>query len=926
MSTTLTWQEYHLHSEGNGITKELSNRVNALRDILAYAVDERAGGEILKLATDLIIDCKKAAASDDPSKYWQETSTRLSRTSLDDLSWILRIYTAYFRLVNQAEQHEIARINEARELKATLADPRKESVKQAVKTLLDRGVSTGDVKKLVASINIQPTLTAHPTEARRRSVLFKQKNIADSLVHLREEASRKDQCEAMGEIWKQVSLLLATDEVQFKRMKVADEVLHALYFVGTSIWEMLPSIYQDLDEALNNYYGLDLDLGPFLRYRSWVGGDRDGNPNVTAEVTKRTFNTIRRAAYELYHREVRELRRELSISIRHCDVDEAFIKEAKEEAQAYGLSESLMDKFKYEPFRMKLSVILDKLDRLREEEEGIHYSSDQFRSDLVSIRKALSSANLTGAADGSLLNKLIARSQAFGFFMTPLDVRQHSKVHAQAVTELFALAGITEDYTSLPEEDKLKILRTELRNARPLLPIGIRLSDKSQFVLEALYAIADIKAIEPEAIGTYIISMTHDLSDMLEVLVLLKETGLWRYTNGEVITDLDVSPLFETVEDLEHSEEFMAQIFEDEVYAAQLRTRGGFQEIMLGYSDSNKDGGYLMANWALNRGQDRLGKVCQKYGITMRLFHGRGGSTGRGGGRANLAIRSMPTTVQNGQIRFTEQGEIISFRYAIPEIASRHMEQIVNAVIVSTPSESGKRPENYQPDESVVSLFDEMSTKSMGLYRDLIDDPEFWPWYSSVTPIEHIGGLKIASRPISRKSGADLDFDGLRAIPWVFGWTQTRYNLPGWFGMGSSLSYGLEQEGGLSLLSQLYDKWPFFKTVIDNCQLEMSRTRLEIAELYTQFSDLNFHDRIVAEYEKAEKAILSITGQEELYESSKVIKKSIQLRNPYTDVLNLIQVELLKRWNESDGSDQEELGYNIFLSLNGVAAAMQSTG
>ena len=459
-----------------------------------------------------------------------------------------------------------------------------------------------------------------------------------------------------------------------------------------------------------------------------------------------------------------------------------------------------------------------------------------------------------------------------------------------------------------------------------MLPHGVSLSDKSQYVLDALYAIADIKKLEPEAIGTYIISMTHDLSDMLEVLVLLKEAGLWSYRDGVVETDIDVSPLFETVEDLEHSEAFMAQIFEDEIYAAQLKRRDGFQEIMLGYSDSNKDGGYLMANWALNRGQDRLGRVCNKYGITMRLFHGRGGSTGRGGGRANLAIRSMPTSVQNGQIRFTEQGEIISFRYAMPEIASRHMEQIVNAVIISTETKSGKRPENYQPDEYVTNLFDEMSGKSMKLYRDLIDDGDFWAWYSNVTPIEHIGSLKIASRPVSRKSGADLDFDGLRAIPWVFGWTQTRYNLPGWYGLGTALEHGLNSADGHKLLGQLYEKWPFFKTVIDNAQLEMSRTRLEIAQLYTQFSKLDFHTRISAEFDRAEKAILSITGQKELYESSKVIKKSIQLRNPYTDVLNLIQVELMKRWKSAKESEKDDLGYNMFLSLNGVAAAMQSTG
>jgi phosphoenolpyruvate carboxylase len=370
----------------------------------------------------------------------------------------------------------------------------------------------------------------------------------------------------------------------------------------------------------------------------------------------------------------------------------------------------------------------------------------------------------------------------------------------------------------------------------------------------------------------------------------------------------------------------MAALFADPVYAHQLQARGRFQEIMLGYSDSNKDGGYWMANWALHRAQASLGAVCRKHDVDFRLFHGRGGTVGRGGGRANQAIAAMPGAAQNGRIRLTEQGEVISFRYSLPGIAHRHAEQLVSASLVGA---MGGPAASRPGGEDGPALMDAIAERSMAAYRSLIDDPDFWDWYVAATPIEQISRLPIASRPVSRGSTDEVDFQGLRAIPWVFAWTQIRAIVPGWYGVGAGLFGGGGEALSLSRLQNLYRSWPFFQAVVDNAQREMARARLEIAAHYATLAGERegFFRRVVSDFLDARTAILAITGQDALLDNSPVIRKSIALRNPYTDVLNLVQVELLRRYrSEQEESERERLRELLFLSINGVAAGMQSTG
>ncbi|HEM45709.1 MAG TPA: phosphoenolpyruvate carboxylase, partial [Alphaproteobacteria bacterium] len=544
----------------------------------------------------------------------------------------------------------------------------------------------------------------------------------------------------------------------------------------------------------------------------------------------------------------------------------------------------------------------------------------------------------------------------FGLHLLALDLRQESGAHEAAVAALLRAAGVEERYERLAEEERLAVLERELRSPRPLRPPREGLASETRRELEALEAAGEAIARDPRAVGAYVVSMTHEVSDLLEPLLLAREAGLWRMDGDEVRTTLDVVPLYETIDDLRTAGECTRRLLRHPLYRRHLRARSDLQEIMLGYSDSNKDGGYWMANRALHDAQEQVGRVCREEGVELRLFHGRGGTVGRGGGRSNRAILATPGIVRNGRIRFTEQGEVISFRYSLPEIAHRHTEQIVSAVLAGMtpdaedgPGEAhpegagpGAGPDASPEDHDLVRAIAE---RGMRAYRSLVRDEGFWPWFLAATPIRQVSRLPLASRPSSR-DGGDVEFAGLRAIPWVFSWTQARYLVPGWFGTGAALLELTEDPAALARLRAAYRAWPFFTAALDDAQREMGRARLAIAARYDALAGTGdgtpddpdvdapggpgrFHRRIAAEYEDARTAILRITGREELLENEPVIRKSILLRNPYTDVLNLLQLELLRRYRHAeseDGDDGAWLQGAIFHSINGLAAAMQSTG
>ncbi len=920
------WQGLKIEAEGCGISKPLSYQVNLLGTLLGHVIREQAGETIFSLVEELRLLCKNANQPGNEHLY-RRIQEKIKSLSRNEIFWLIRSYTNFFHLVNQAERQEIIRINRERERSANIENPRNESILEAVHHLKHEGFSLDQIMDLLEQVDIQPTLTAHPTEARRRTILYKQKRISQLLSQLdgHKEFTSKEKDQIFTQIYNQITLLMTTDDVRSERLTVQDEIRNGIYFYTTSIWETVPRIYHDLQDAIEVYYGKRPEIPVFFCYRSWIGGDRDGNPFVTPEVTRSALLNYRTAVLQLYRQELLDLREELSISSKQLQIPDELNNSLHQEAKTISLDSDIYRYYQFEPYRLKISYVLEKINQLLSSPQinFDFYSSDEFLTDLNLIKHGLEINGLQDIASHGRLSDLIVRAKVFGFHLISLDIRQHSNVHQQAVEELLRLAGVVENYGDLSESEKIKLLDRELLNRRPLLPRFSAVSDLTTNVLKTFEVIKDAIKNDRGAIGSYIISMTHEISDMLEVFLLAKEVGLWQIGAGNVECSLDIVPLFETVEDLAKAEPLMEMLFRNQVYKLHLGGKGNFQEIMLGYSDSNKDGGYWMANWSLHKAQEALARVCKKHSIKFRLFHGRGGTVGRGGGRANQAIFAMPKLSQNGKIRFTEQGEVITYRYANSAIAHRHLEQIINAVLQTSPREI--RELHYT--SQMRDVMEQIAKRSMQTYRKLIENPDFWQWYMEITPIKYISLLPIASRPVSRRPTDKLSFADLRAIPWVFSWTQTRYNLPGWYGIGEALNSIInEKEDNLKFVQKMYKDWIFFRTVLDNAQLEMARAKLDIAKNYTDLSEKCFHDQILSDFNKAFDAILKITNQEKLLDNQPAIQKSITLRNPYTDVLNLLQIELSHRCRNSSGNQYEENVNTLFLSINGIAAAMHSTG
>jgi phosphoenolpyruvate carboxylase len=930
----MNWKETIQHyAETSKISKPLTEKLIALTSLLEDHL-EKHGEENLRQLSAELPEASANAFEQNGGKANKQLRDRIGKMSIGEIRDLLRLTTIFFHLVNSLEQHEIIRINRERSKNIDIENPRPESIADALRFFKKRGMSYEDALDLFQKLDIQPTITAHPTEARRRSILYKQENITSKIGSIDDEKLTPNEREAnLRQVLNEIALLISTDEVRSERLTVEDEVENGLYFFSSSIWSTVPRLYDDIRSAFSQQYQQTPDLPIVLRYRSWIGSDRDGNPNVTRDVTWNTLIEQRKTVLRLYLDELKMIRRYLSVSQNFVPVPEPLLKSLKKDEKEVPLSSQYKRHYKNEPYRRKITHIMRRLDLMHDALYGSEqdilksatYRASEFKADLDLIAKSLKESGLEDVARFGEFNDLKIRVHTFGFHLAALDIRQHSARHESAVTELLKAANVHDNYSSLGEQQKVDLLMQELRNPRPLAPVNARLEKSTEEIIEVFRLINTIIDLDENAFGSYIISMTHGVSDMLEVVLLAKETGLWRMNGKKVQSKIDVVPLFETIEDLDMSAEQMEDILTNPIFKEQVAARNNFQEIMLGYSDSNKDGGYWMANWALQKAQLELGKVLRDKKIDFRLFHGRGGSVGRGGGRSNRAILGLPSISNNGKIRFTEQGEIISFRYSLPEITRRHLEQIVNAVARVTAGE-GQKP--IGEGDETEQIMNRISKGSMAAYRNLIDDSEFWDWFKKITPVEHIGNLPIASRPVSRGGDKGLQFENLRAIPWVFGWTQVRYNVPGWFGLGTSLEPILkEKPETLQLLKKWYNEWSFFGTIVDNAQREMARTHNLTSEMYVSRGDDKLHKLIINDFKKSKEVILKITEQKEILDSRKVIQNSIAFRNVFTYPLNLIQVELLNRWENAKSAEEEkELKHALFLSINGVAAAMQSTG
>ncbi|MFT5424998.1 MAG: phosphoenolpyruvate carboxylase [Phycisphaerales bacterium] len=897
-------------------------------------------GESATIAGELESLCRAAGNAMDHASR-DEAAGRIAAMDPAALKGVLRIITARFHLYNKAEQLTIAQINRDREFAATAEHPRAESLAAAMHKLAGEGWTGERVRNLIERLDVQPTLTAHPTEARRRSILEKQLEIARCVVRLRrEELLPTERARTECRLSELVQLLLVTDDVRSKRLNVPDEVRNGLYFLGTSVWDTVPKLYRELVEASaslgDESQALVLpELPALIRYRSWIGGDRDGNPSVTHEVTRQTLSTLREEATRLWDRELESLRHDLSVSTRRADVGTELPEAIAAEGGRWIENEDELAHRKFEPVRVRLMQMQGRLAK------DPDYSGAHLLQDLQLIARALRHAGLTESAEEGPLAVAIVRARVFGLHLATLDVRQHSRVHESSVAELLKVAGVEADYSGLDEAARVAVLRRELAHPRPLRPIGVALGDMTTETLATMEVVREACQRDFTSVRSYVISMTDGLSDIFEVLLLMKEAGLYRWVSdadgvSTIQSDVHVVPLLETVEDLQRGPALLGEMLDDPIYRGHMESVSQreaqadsrtehharpMQEVMLGYSDSNKDGGFLMANLALQRAQRAIANAVAQRDVDLRFFHGRGGTVGRGGGRAGKAILASPPAARTGRMRFTEQGEVISFRYALPEIARRHLEQILHASILATAHDTPT-----EPDPVLEEILGRVAARSMEAYRGLIEAPGFWEWFVGVSPIGPIAGLPIASRPVSRARGGQMTFEGLRAIPWQFSWIQMRVLAPSWFGLGTAVSELSEAE--LDVLKKAACERTALATVIENASQELARARLPIAKRYadTGSPQSPIWDTIAQEYERSVRGVLRVSGRKDLLEHAPAIAKSIELRNPWCDVLNLIQIELLKRARDGGEQAEEQLRGLLHASVNGVAAAMQSTG
>ena len=857
---------------------------------------------------------------------FDDAARRVGELDLAGIADLVRVGTAHFHLLNKAEQLNIIRVNHERQRKSESGPARPESIDEAMERLRDAGLGPERVAALLGELDIQPTLTAHPTETRRRTILDKQTDLARCVIELRDpDLTERQRAEIAGRLDRIVSTLLLTDEVRAQRLGVPDEVVNGIYFLTTTIWQTVPRLIRDIVYAARLAFGEDQeaivanDLPALLSYRSWIGGDRDGNPNVTGAVTAKTLDAMRQAALTLWDGELDRLRHALSVSTRRADLGSELDPAIK--ADLHWLeNDTHLAQRQYEPIRVRIAQM-----RVRMQHDKT-YGSVQLLDDLQMIRRALHSAGLAEVAEDGLLADAIVRAKVFGLHLATLDIRQHARVHAEAIAELLAVAGVCDDFADLDEPARLDILRYELATARPLIPRGAPLSDPTRELLDTLGVVREAVEREPDSVRSWVISMTHHVSDMLTLLLLMKEAGLHRPASGNTgpMSRVHVVPLFETIDDLERAPELMRDALSDPVFRTHLETicAGGDleQEVMLGYSDSNKDGGFLMANIALAQAQRRVAEVFVQQGVHLRYFHGRGGTIGRGGGRAGRAILAAPIGARTGRMRFTEQGEVITFRYALPDMARRHLEQIVNAALLA--SSGVCETDRDEPFEDIAL---ELARSAKDAYRALIDDERFWPWFVAASPIEHIGALLIASRPVSRATGSALTFETLRAIPWVFSWIQMRALVPGWYGVGSAIANATNAQR-----RQLADHAhrPLISTILENASQELARARMPILERYAARAPegRSMFERIKNEYDLAVGGILAATGNTDLMAHSPVVGRSIHERNPMTDMLHLSQIELLERFKHADEDQRAQIAPVIQASINAIAAAMQSTG
>ena len=920
----------------------LIDDIRLLGRILGDVIREQEGAAAFELV-EQIRKLSVAFRRDADAEADKALKKLLKSLSGDETVRVIRAFTYFSHLANLAEdRHHIRR----RIVHERAGSTQEGSIEVALSRLRWAGIAPKTIANTLAHSYVSPVLTAHPTEVQRKSILDAERDIAQ-LLTARDDIKTQAQLFAAGKdaltpralaanealLRARVMQLWQTRLLRYSKLTVADEIENALSYYESTFLHEIPRIYAELERELGHH-----PVASFLRMGQWIGGDRDGNPNVSAQTLEYALRRQSEVALRHYLTEVHYLGGELSLSARLVDVSPEMLALAERSPDT---SEHRMD----EPYRRSLTGIYARLaatlKKLTGGEAARHAvapqnpydTAEEFLADLRVIQSSL--AGHHGAVlVAQRLHPLIRAIEVFGFHLATVDLRQSSDKHEEVVAELLAVAGVEPAYSALDEEAKRAVLLRLLNDARPLRVIGADYSDHARAELAIFEAAKTMRTLYgAQAIRHYIISHTETVSDLLEVLLLQKEVGLTRGLLAQnAVADLIVVPLFETIEDLRNAAPIMRDFYALPGMAKLVQRSGAEQDIMLGYSDSNKDGGIFTSNWELYRAEIALVELFDEldktHGITLRMFHGRGGTVGRGGGPSYQAILAQPPGTVRGQIRLTEQGEVIGSKYANPEIGRRNLETLVAATLEAT---------LLQPTKPATKAFlqaaSELSVASMSAYRALVyDTAGFTDYFFGSTPIREIAELNIGSRPASRKPSQKIE--DLRAIPWGFSWGQCRLTLPGWFGFGSAVEAfiatpGQDAKAQLALLQKMYRDWPFFRTLLSNMDMVLAKSDLALASRYSELvGDARLRKKIFtaieAEWHRTADALTRITGDKTRLAGNESLQRSIRHRFPYIDPLHHLQVELVRRYRAGQGDQRVQTG--IHISINGISAGLRNTG
>jgi phosphoenolpyruvate carboxylase len=908
---------------------QLREDIRLLGRILGDTIREQEGDRIFDLV-ELTRQNSIAFQRDGDANAKKQLESVLNDLDADDTIAVIRAYSYFSLLANIAEDQHHIRRRRAHDLAGSRA--RDGSIVLAMERALDAGVRIAKLVSFFSSALVVPVLTAHPTEVQRKSILDLQKQIAyllterDRLQLTPEEDARNEDA-----LRRAVLTLWQTRILRELRLTVEDEIENGLSYYQYTFLSELPRLYSEVEDELDTAGAANPITATFLRIGSWIGGDRDGNPFVTHRVMEHALARHGSTILNHYLDELEKLGRELSQSVRLVQVSPELKSLAERSPDASLHRRDELYRRALIGIIARLSATARSLDlqppsQSTEHRVDPYVNPSELADDLSVVSQSLSS-NGSGRIARGRLRALRRAVDVFGFHLAALDMRQHSGVHESVIAELFLRGAGRGGYAELPEHERRAWLLDELQVPRPLWSQFLDYTDATRDELRIIDTAARLQQrFGKRALVNYIVSKTDDVSDLLEVALLLKESGLL-VTGDKPRLGLNLIPLFETIDDLRNSGKVMDTLFREPYYRALLESRGDVQEVMLGYSDSNKDGGFLTANWELYKAEVGLVKVFAEHGIALRLFHGRGGTVGRGGGPSYNAILAQPPGSVAGQIRITEQGEVIASKYSDSEIGRRNLETLVaatlEATLLASRDHSHEQPGYYEALEA-------MSAYAYRVYRALVyETPRFVEFFRSATPIAEIADLNVGSRPASRRKSGQIE--DLRAIPWVFSWSLARIMLPGWYGFGSAVEQwvSVSGENSIDTLREMYLKWPFFHALLSNMDMVLAKSDISIASRYVELvSDRRLGEemfsRIEQEWHRTVHWLLAITGQKNLLEANPALARSLQSRSPYIDPLNHLQVDLLLRYRK--GEHDDSLKRAILLTINGISAGLRNSG